>query len=1230
MTMTIVPWNGRRTRSPSIEDEFIDISSDSESESDTASDDGLGSESQFKRRTITKAAKDDLEVVDDAEDDQSVTSEGTESEEDLGPGTESFQQSSRTKIERRLAFQATSARMETPADIKLRYPEGLHPGTTYDESICREKKVFQEFSAVSESLEIEDDTFEQLTIADFSIYNSILPKKRGKKRGYHPNGQFEDLHVVLLQKDKKTFLLDGTVIQDGESRKLMGSMLAEVSIGGLMNYRIHTTADSIWIQTIKSKNYSDCWYHLTQPSEGYRQTWDDFIWLADFTKHVIDVLNHATEQSRQIDLKYFEGDFLRQLQDWHRGDPSFERWCARCDSSNYRAHLALNGNFFRDRVDGLSKECDCLHILDHPVWDDIAAGEYMHGQEKSSEAEQTVVTPLVGAAFSKSFPGWSRRGHDLLKIVQMAPEVAAKRDRRRIQLGFPNKMATNTPPGNVASLLEKAAAMDPPRSFSAAYLLGKIVVVRQRELSSDNGRPTSEPQFQFAWVRESVRSGRALRVVWLAVPSDTICGSDYERTSYPVSNELFFTDQCNRKPILATDVVAACDGDVLGHRTHSAEVVVQMLYSFEDETFETPCQAKLLCRRDDCQHRNSSPSVTAETIERTLERSPILRNMSLFSGCGLLDHGLAEAGCLETVYAIDHNEAAIRSHALNNKYKQCRYVIGSVNIALAKFLRGRVTMPEIDSIDAGSPCTGYSSINAHKGKIKSQRNSSLVMSAASWIDLFLPEVVVLENVRGMYATPKDTRLGNAGAQTICCLVALGYQVRKLQLFACDYGGPTIRERHFLIATAPGIKLPASPPITHGNGDDLLPFRTARDAFEGLEPVHNDVRINIGDPLHIPMVRLLSQIVWPVNLRNIVQRIPHTRQSSLLRAYQGGYLSREQEEWFMAQSNEKLKGSSQSLRRIDPDSPCRAALTKISPLDSRSGMVIHPFEHRVISLKEMCRIQGMPVSFLLVGSLVEQIKLVGNGVVWQVAAAIGESIGQALKASSWRRKTVDALNADRLSEAGLTTSLKTHESQEIIDLTDELENVSVSARSDVRPFQTELKEIAKRAKSLDRADLPDGDTIEVQIPSEDVWAPLSDQASDVEAEKPIILQQSTDGLEMKIESMDSQALVSSQSTDQSEREVYEISEDESMVMEPNGTFNYQYRRRGKVSRNSSSAAKPKRKLSTIDLILRTRRADSGIPPPPYSDAATKIDHDEDSDGDIVFLESRPVFKKTRID
>ena len=1107
----------------------------------------------------------------------------------------------RSNARHREEFKKTLNSIESSEDIRLLYPKSLHANFQYQELIADEHEVLKEFIPDDASDEQDQNTFEELQVHDFSIYRGILHQK-----GF--SGQFESPHIVCSEEDSGVYYLDGIVSHEGAQKRIIGAVIYDVNIGGLNDIATHTSVHHIWVQTKQSRRRQDCWYRLSDPSNEYTKTWSNFVWLADLNKHVIDYLEHASMSAEKVHLHHFKAAFWAQLFEWHGRNEDFQGWHASCGGiTDFRMHMTFHAAFLRDQAYSISgQEGFDSSILIHPVWTEIGAGKFVEDEQSQAQYEQTVVTPNVGSAFTQAFPKWRPGKFDLLFSVPPSEMAAAHQDSRQKILGLPNKFpavqtSTAAPP-NVALLLEQAAMANKTISKTASEMVGKVVVVRPSPALN-----TAQLTFRFALVQETTKSGKALRVIWLTLPSSTICGSEYDRAYYPVTHELFFSDQCNCQRVPINSIVAIHDTAVFPDIPENDDnIIIQLLYREEDAAFVTGVESELLCT---CQQgRRKKPLATRPKLQDSTQQIPKLRNMSLFSGCGLLDYSLEESGHIETGFALDHNEMAIRSHAANSQSDKCTHVVGSVNVHLAHFLEGKATMPEVDCITAGCPCKGFSLLNAHRKKLNAQRNCSLLASTLSWIDLFKPSIALIENVTEMDSVPADTDLANACAQAICCLVAMGYQVRKMILTAYEHGSPTGRRRLFLVAAAPGMPLPDVPEPTHGRDADLKPVATVGDVLEDLSPIHNDTVVNVTDPSHIPIQRLKPSTDWGISLRNVVGRIPKIPGEGLVQAFEKGLLSKEQRKWYYGYLSDEKKGAkSKTLRRVDPNNPFKTIVTVISPLDSRfGGEIVHPFEDRVLSLKEIRRAQGVPDWFLLVGNLRQQVELTGNAVAWQVGKTLGQSLGHAWRkfhnAGTGSGPANGAHLAEKIFQLPQTTTMAFTETTQTVK-----ENDSSGKPKGTHPSQGKQSQTAHLETMLRHqvtAELPDGNTLEVKPESRSSMSPTPEVQSDGR-------------------------LSGSRSPSE---EIFDISDHESLVVAPDGSYNYHRSQRGKISRRTSSA-KPTKKLVPMviippkkQMVPPTRSSSIPFHPKPTKRAVVKED---DSDSDIEFLKSRPIVKKVRL-
>ena len=359
---------------------------------------------------------------------------------------------------------------------------------------------------------------------------------------------------------------------------------------------------------------------------------------------------------------------------------------------------------------------------------------------------------------------------------------------------------------------------------------------------------------------------------------------------------------------------------------------------------------------------------------------PVLTSMNLFCGAGLLARGIEKCRYIHKAVANDHDDCAMQTNIANTRHS-FRAITGSVNYLLREAAAWlRLYDCAFGLLVAGSPCVGFSRANRHRDKVPAARNCSLATSSLSFIDMFVPPYVLLENVKGM-----DEGDANVCQQIIACLVALGYSVDKWLLNSYDHGDPQDRDRLFILAAAPILHLPECPKAIPAQDKQTFGCATKK-----LARVHNDKTVNTVDPDHIPVKRL------PPEKLAIVKCIPKSSPgANLYRAYKQNRLSGAQNTWYLEQTEERRDSNSNSYRRLDKDRPFPTILTSADPSDARLGRVLHPSEDRLRTLTETKKAFSCEED-VIIGPLTRQIRQLGNGVPMKLAAALGNAIGEAHK------------------------------------------------------------------------------------------------------------------------------------------------------------------------------------------------------------------------------------------
>jgi len=225
------------------------------------------------------------------------------------------------------------------------------------------------------------------------------------------------------------------------------------------------------------------------------------------------------------------------------------------------------------------------------------------------------------------------------------------------------------------------------------------------------------------------------------------------------------------------------------------------------------------------------------------EKTPQIRMISLFCGCGGLDLGFTREG-YEIVYANDNDPGAIavfrRNHKLLNAPDEAIHLEDVWEV-----LGNGHDFPDADLVVGGFPCQGFSL--AGRRRLDDSRNA-LYRAMKSVIGQVKPKVFMAENVRGLQNIARGKVLTRI-TEEFC---ELGYHVETYLVDAADFGVPQRRERLFIVGSRrkqPRLEiLPTHGPTTKiarqnqqlNLVDDpdrqLKPYVTVRNAIGDLENI----------------------------------------------------------------------------------------------------------------------------------------------------------------------------------------------------------------------------------------------------------------------------------------------------------------------------------------------------------------------------------------------------------
>lgn len=313
-----------------------------------------------------------------------------------------------------------------------------------------------------------------------------------------------------------------------------------------------------------------------------------------------------------------------------------------------------------------------------------------------------------------------------------------------------------------------------------------------------------------------------------------------------------------------------------------------------------------------------------------------LTSADLFCGAGGMAKGFEMAG-FKQICGLDWFKEAGMTYRHNFRHPLIEGDItdASIKEKFIKTVNEKLKGKKLTVLSGGFPCQGFSMSGS---RIVEDSRNSLYKDMLEIIKELQPQFIVAENVKGLRSMLK----GKVEDKIKEDIKKLGYNVNVTVLNAADYFVPQKRERIIFIANRINKTNYHPAPILESDS-----YVTTKDAIADL--------IKMKDKPSFNHVRTKHNAEMQKRLANVEEG------KSLYDNYS--------DSWKKCPWN---------------DASCTIK-------ENHGGVNIHPIEPRVITVREMARLQSFPDDFIFLGSKAKQMVQIGNAVPPLLAKAVAIAI-----------------------------------------------------------------------------------------------------------------------------------------------------------------------------------------------------------------------------------------------
>lgn len=359
--------------------------------------------------------------------------------------------------------------------------------------------------------------------------------------------------------------------------------------------------------------------------------------------------------------------------------------------------------------------------------------------------------------------------------------------------------------------------------------------------------------------------------------------------------------------------------------------------------------------------------------------------VDLFCGCGGISWGLAQAG-FDILAGVDFWQPALKTFALNHRKTLPIFADLTELTPLELLKRLSLERGMIDCLVGGPPCQGFSKNVPASYRFLADPRNQLMKTFLDFVKFLYPRTVIIENVAEIY----NAFDGKIRHEIVDSLQNLGYTVAVKNILAADYGVPQKRRRCFFLASRTGTA-PYFPDATfaeyssHTLFQQIFPYISAWAAISDLPPLANGEGFFAMPYLQPPQNDYQSLMRYQsAEIYDHITRRLNPKQFARVSSLRAGEGMQDLPEHLRPKS-----GYSGAYGRLDFDQPAPTITRWV--FHPGSGRFCHPQQDRLLTIREVARLQSFSDIFHFTGTYIQKSHQLGNAVPPLVAKILGEAI-----------------------------------------------------------------------------------------------------------------------------------------------------------------------------------------------------------------------------------------------